>query len=122
MLELVTDLPPNVVEIEATGHVTAADYREVLEPAVTKALEQHDKLRLVYVLGDAFDGYSPDAAWEDTKLGISHWHAWERIALVTDRGWIRDAVRAVAWMLPGAVRVFPVDGRDEARDWVAEPD
>jgi hypothetical protein len=122
MINLLTDLPPNVLGIEAVGHVSAEDYREVLEPAVEKALAGHDKLRLLYVLGEEFEGYSAGAAWEDTKLGIGHWNAWERIAVVTDRGWIRDAVRAVAWMLPGEVRVFAVERRDDARDWVAAAD
>jgi hypothetical protein len=122
MINLLTDLPPNVLGIEAVGHVSAEDYREVLEPAVEKALAGHDKLRLLYVLGEEFEGYSAGAAWEDTKLGIGHWNAWERIAVVTDGGWIRDAVRAVAWMLPGEVRVFAVERRDDARDWVAAAD
>ncbi len=119
MLKLLEGLPANVVGIEAVGRVDAADYREVLEPAVEQALQAHDKLRLLYVLGKDFEGYAPWAAWEDTKLGISHWDAWERLAVVTDREWIGDAVRAIAWMLPAEVRVVPTDGRDEAITWVA---
>lgn len=119
MINEIADLPQNVVGIEAVGHVSTADYRDVLEPAVEKALQQHDKLRLLYVLGEEFDGYSPGAAWEDTKLGISHWRAWERIAVVTDIEWIRDGVRAFAWMLPGEVKVFSVGDREDARDWVS---
>jgi SpoIIAA-like len=119
MIDRIADLPSNVVGLEAIGHVSADDYRAVLEPAVDTALRQHDKLRLLYVLGEEFEGYSAGAAWEDTKLGISHWGAWERIAVVTDSGWIRDGVRAFAWMLPGEVKVFPVAERDAAQTWVA---
>jgi hypothetical protein len=118
MINRMTGLPSNVVGIEAVGHVSGEDYRGVLEPAVEEALQQHEKLRLLYVLGEQFDGYSAGAAWEDTKLGIGRWSAWERIAVVSDRGWIRDAVKALAWMLPGDVRVFALDARDEALDWV----
>jgi hypothetical protein len=119
MINLVGDLPPNVVGIEAVGHVSAADYGDVLEPAVEKALQQHEKIRLLYVLGEEFDGLSAGAAWQDTKLGISHWSAWERIAVVTDRGLIRDGVKAFAWMLPGEVRVYPLDERADAVAWVS---
>lgn len=119
MIKVLEGLPPNVVGIEAVGRVDAADYRRVLEPAVERALQAHDKLRLLYVLGDEFDGYSPSAAWEDTKLGISHWHAWERLAVVTDREWIRDGVRALGWMLPGECRVYTVERRDKATAWVS---
>jgi hypothetical protein len=117
MIDVLTDLPPNVLGFEAVEHVSGDDYREVLEPAVARALQENDKLRLLYVLGEKFEGYSAGAAWQDTKLGISHWNAWERIALVTDRALIRDAVRAFAWMVPGEVRVFAVD-EGEARSWV----
>jgi hypothetical protein len=119
MINVLTELPSNVVGFEAVGHVSADDYRDVLEPAVAKALQEHDKLRLLYVLGEKFDGYSAGAAWQDTKLGISHWNAWERIAVVTDHATVRDGVKALAWMVPGEVRVFSVAEEESARGWVA---
>jgi SpoIIAA-like len=119
VITLLSDLPANVVGIEAVGDVSADDYRDVLEPAVAQALQQHDKLRLLYVLGEEFEGYSAGAAWQDTKLGIGHWGAWERIAVVTDRGWIQDGVKAFAWMLPGEVHVYPLAERDDAAAWVS---
>ena len=72
----------------------------------------------LYVLGEGFEGYSAAASWEDAKLGIGHWSAWERIAIVTDRGWIRDALKAFGWMFPGEVKVFPVAEQPEAVAWV----
>jgi hypothetical protein len=65
-------------------------------------------VRLLYVLGEEFEGYSPAASWEDAKLGIGHWRAWERIAIVTDRGWIRDAL----------VKVFAAAEQSDAVAWV----
>lgn len=119
MIAMLPDLASNVVGFEAVGTVSADDYRDVLEPAIAGALETTDKLRLLYVLGDRFDGYSAGAAWQDTKLGISHWDAWERIAVVTDHATIRDGVKAFAWMVPGDIRIFPVEEIDDARRWVS---
>lgn len=119
MIELLSDLPGNVVGVEAKGKVEAEDYRTVLDPAVAEALETHDKVRLLAVLGDEYEGYSMGAAWEDTKLGIGHWGAWERIAVVTDHRGIREGIAAVGWMLPGEVRVFPAAEREQATGWVA---
>src|SRR6188472_1661708 len=90
MIRLLTDLPEGVVGIEAVGHVEADDYANVVEPAIQAALQHSDKVRLLYVLGEGFEGYSAAASWEDAKLGIGHWSAWERIAIVTDHDWIRD--------------------------------
>jgi hypothetical protein len=119
VINLLSDLAEGVVGIEAVGHVEADDYTRIVEPAVRDALERSDKVRLLYVLGDGFDGYSAAASWEDAKLGIEHWSAWEKIAVVTDRGWIRDGVKAFGWMLPGEVKVFPTADQDAAKEWVA---
>ena len=69
MIRLLTDLPEGVVGIEAVGHVEADDYANVVEPAIQAALQHSDKVRLLYVLGEGFEGYSAAASWEDAKLG-----------------------------------------------------
>jgi hypothetical protein len=120
MIKLLTDLPEGIIGIEAVGHVEADDYANVVEPAVRAALERSAKLRLLYVLGEGFEGYSAAASWEDAKLGIGHWSAWEKIAVVTDRGWIRDALRAFGWMFPGEVKVFAVGDQPAAAAWLGE--
>jgi hypothetical protein len=119
MIRLLTDLPENVVGAEAVGQVETADYTDVLEPAIAAALARTDKLRLLFILGSAFEGYSAGAAWADTRLGMGHWSQWERIAVVTDRDWISGTVKALSWMLPGDVRVFHTNARDEAIAWVS---
>lgn len=118
MLALIEDLPTNVVGFRASGHVEAADYQEVLDPAIEQALDEHDKVRFLYVLGSDFEGYSPGAMWEDTKVGVDHWTHWEKIGLVTDNDAYHHAVKAVAWMIPGEVRLFPLDDLDAATQWI----
>ncbi len=71
-------------------------------------MKSRDEIRFVYVLGDDFDVYSVAAGWEDTKLGIGHVSKWKRIAVVTNHDWIRHAVGMFGWMVPGDVKVFPL--------------
>ena len=33
--------------------------------------------------------------------------------------WIAKSIRLFAWAIPGEVKVFEMDGLDEAKDWVA---
>jgi hypothetical protein len=120
VLSIIEGLPDNVVGINAEGQVHSADYREVLDPAIDAALKGHDKIRMLYVLGDMFDGYSGGAMWEDAKLGVSRWSSWERIAIVTDHSGYADGIRAIGWMIPGEVRVFAVADLAEATDWVSQ--
>jgi len=116
VLEPVPGLPEGVIGFEAVGEVHAGDYRDTLIPA----LEAHrGPLRLVYVLGDRFAGYSAGAAWADTKLGFDHHGRWHRAAIVTDTDWIRHLAHAFGWMVPGDFAVFPLDERDAAIAWVA---
>ncbi|MGE5408106.1 MAG: STAS/SEC14 domain-containing protein, partial [Syntrophothermus sp.] len=77
MLELLPDLPDNVIGIEAVGEVGADDYRDVLIPATEAALGASDRIRLLYVLGERFEGVSVGAALEDLKLGLEHLRGWE---------------------------------------------
>jgi hypothetical protein len=57
--------------------------------------------------------------WEDFKVGMKHLTRWERIAVVTDVGWIARTMRFFAVLTPGALRLFPRSRADEARAWVA---
>jgi hypothetical protein len=119
MIRLIEGLPSNVIGFEGVGEVRAGDYKTVLDPAVDEALATHDKIRFLYVLGEDFDGYSGGAMWEDTKVGVSHWSKWDKIALVTDDTAYADGVKAFGWMVPGEIRIFSVADLDDAKAWVA---
>lgn len=118
--ELIPDLPDNVVGIRAVGEVDDDDYEDVLDPAIEAALARHDKIRLLYVLGTEFTGYESDAMWEDTKLGLKTFNSYERMAIVTDATWVRRAVKAFGWLIPGDVELFHVDRLEAARSWITE--
>ena len=119
MIRLIDGLPDNVVGLEAVGDVSAGDYKDVLDPAVAAALASSDKIRLVYVLGAEFSGYTGGAMWEDAKIGMSHLSRFDKIALVTDHKGYTDAVKAFGWLMPGEVEAFAVDARDAAIAWVS---
>jgi hypothetical protein len=109
-----------VVGVEAHDKVTAEDYEKVLIPAVqaAEAASSDGKVRMLYVLGPEFPDFTAGAAWEDTKLGLGRFRHWERIAVVGDADWLRRAIHALSWAMPGEVEVFASDKVDEARAWV----
>jgi hypothetical protein len=119
MLRVLDDLPSNVMGVEASGKVTDDDYESVLVPAVRSALDAHERIRFIYVLGDDFDGWSLGAMWEDAKLGLRNPRAWEKVAIVSDSEDVRHMVKAFGWMLPGGVRLFGLDELAAAKDWTA---
>ena len=107
MLELISDLPDTVVGIRASGQVTAEDYESVLMPAIDARLAQRDRVRVLYHLGADFTGFTSGAMWDDIKLGLGHLKAWEKLAVVTDVGWVAHAVRLFGIAMPCPVKVFP---------------
>ncbi|MFN8038832.1 MAG: STAS/SEC14 domain-containing protein [Acidimicrobiales bacterium] len=118
MLEPLKDLPAGVIGFEAVGEVHADDYENVLIPALEAAADG-GAIRLVYVLGDRFGGYSAGASWDDAKLGLKHHGKWERFALVSDHEWVNHLAGAFGWLIPGDFRRFALAERDAAVDWVA---
>ena len=121
MIRLLDGLPENVIGFEAVGEVQAADYESVLDPAVTAAVAAaaDGKIRLLYVLGGEFEGYSGGAMWGDAKLGLKNWTHFEKVAFVSDSRAYIDGVRAFGWLIPGEVKTFSLAESEAARAWVA---
>lgn len=121
MIRIMAEMPVGTLGFEATGKVTSEDYETVLVPAITAAIED-GPVRLLYVLGEDFDSYSPGAVWSDTRLWAGHMNAWERVAVVTDADWVEKAVKAFGWLMHGRIRVFEDDEVDDAKQWLAASD
>lgn len=121
MIKVMDAMPSGTIGFEARGKVSKEDYEDVLVPALTAAMEQ-GPVRLLYLLGDDFDSYSPGAMWSDARLWAGHRDAWERIAIVTDVDWVENGVKAFGWLMPGEIRVFDDDEVDKAKLWLVTPD
>lgn len=118
MLEVLDGFPDHVLAVEGKGEITAEDYSTVLVPEVDARIARHGSVRLLYKLGPEYAGFSPGAAWSDTKLGVSHWTKFGRIALVTDVTWLREATRMFAPFFHHPIRIFANAEMDEARTWI----
>jgi SpoIIAA-like len=117
VIEELSDLPAGVIGFEATGTMRAEDYRDVILPALERAFTAGE-VRFVVVIPE-FHGMSGGALWQDLTVGIEHFRAWKRIALVTDIEWMSLMTTLFGWMTPGEVRHFPLAQRDEAITWAA---
>ena len=113
-------MPAGVVGFETVGTLKAEDYRDVVLPALQRASADGD-VRFVVVIPE-FHGMSGGAMWEDLRVGVEHFRAWKRIALVTDVEWMKHTAKLFGWMMPGELRHFPLADRDEAIAWVSSPE
>lgn len=117
--EILDGMPEDVLAIEAKGKITRADYEDFLIPEVTRRIAAQGKVKLLYVLGTGFAGYTAGAAWDDAKLGLLHLGDFARVAVVTDIEWIRMGMKMFAPMLRAPVHLFALDALDEAKVWIA---
>jgi stage II sporulation SpoAA-like protein len=120
MIELIDGLPDGVVGLVAIGQVESTDYEAVAAPAVKKALEHHQRIRVLHVLDDRFGGYTAGGALQDAILGLAHPRSFDRIAVVSDEDSIRRLVTLAGWSIPGEVKLFPNGQLEQATTWAVE--
>ena len=120
--EIIEGLADNVVGIRAVGMLTARAYEDTLIPLVEQKLARHDKINLLFVADDRFDTMTPGAIWDDARFGIMNITRFGRIAVVTDKDWLRHAVQLFGPLVPAVVQVFAANQEETARQRVAATD
>lgn len=121
MIELLDAMPDGAIGFRLTGTVTREEYRDILERPMRAAAEAGE-VRMVLAVGPGFEKLELPALAEDTKtgiaLGVGHPKAWTRLALVTDVHWIAGVMHLFGWMTPGEVKLYGLDGLEDAKAWV----
>ena len=118
MIRVLDGMPEGVLGFEASGKLTAEDYTQVLAPALDAASAGPGKIRILLDFSGEFDGMEAGAVWQDLRMGVRNWNAWERIALVTDHKWMRDGLNMFSWAVPGEAKAFPSSDRSAAMQWL----
>ncbi len=117
-IKMIEGMPEDVIAYEVVGNLTSRDYDQVLIPLVEQKLEVHDKLKVLVVLGDAFEGATPSALWDDARLGFSHMSGFSKLALVSDISWVRHTAKVFGPLIPAQTHVFDLDELEEAKRWI----
>lgn len=120
MIEQLPTSTSDHLELRFTGQIGQSDYDDVVIPAIESAFADNDRIRMLSIFDEEFGGFDMGAVWADTQMGVSHWSGFDRIAVVTDVGWMKMAMRAVAPMAPCPIQVFSLSELDEARRWLRE--
>lgn len=116
--EVLEGYPPDVMAIAAHGRIMRSDYEDVLIPEFRERLTFEEKVKVLLIFGDDFEGYSPGAAWDDARFGLLFMGDIAALAVVTDVDWLRRAVKAFAPFMPSPVAVFETGEVQAARDWL----
>lgn len=121
MIEVLSDMPAGVTGIRVSGRVGGEDIR-AFKPAMD-ALDATGELRIVEVIDSDYAGFGPGGLFEDLKMGfgmlLERHSDFKRIAVVSDKEWVAHTLHALAWMVPGELKIFGLDDLDAAAQWAA---
>src|SRR4051794_27045513 len=101
MLRPMTDMPVGTIGFEAIGEVEDDDWEDAVEPVLRQEIAAGNKLRLLYLLGTRSDDVEGDAIKAEAGFQARHAKEFERVAVVTDENWVKPALRALSFLMPG---------------------
>ncbi len=120
MLRRMTDMPVGTIGFEALGEVEDDDWEETVEPVLRQEIAEGREVRLLYLIGTRAGELESDAIRADAGFRVRHATSYERVAVVSDEDWMRPALRALSFLLPGKARGFRVRDLGEAKAWLTE--
>jgi hypothetical protein len=120
MLRRMTDMPPGTIGFEAIGEVEDDDWEETVEPVLRQEIAAGRKVRLLYQFGADARDVEGDAMAADAGFRARHATSFDRVAVVSDEDWLRPAVRALSFMLPGSAKAFHVRDLQAAKAWLVD--
>lgn len=123
MIEIVP-APDHVAAFRIAGTLEAQDYDEMI-PRIEDRLKGHEKIG-IFVDLEGLEDITGDAMQRDIKYGIDklgELHRFGRAAVATDKQWIKAATQLADSLFPQIdARVFDLDEKDEAIEWVSRVD
>ena len=120
MLRAMPDMPGGTIGFEAVGEVEDDDWEETVEPVLRQEIAEGRNVRLLYLIGAGAREVEGDAMSADAGFRVRHATSYERVAVVSDEDWMRPALRALSFLLPGKARGFHVRDLAQAKAWLAE--
>ena len=122
MLRPIAQMPAGTIGFEAVGEVDDDDWEETVEPVLRREAAENRKVRLLYLLGPEAREVEGDAMKSDVGFRMRHASSFERVAVVSDEDWMRPALRALSFLLPGQAKGFRVHDLEHAKQWLSEGD
>ncbi|MDK2971613.1 MAG: hypothetical protein PWP23_1368 [Candidatus Sumerlaeota bacterium] len=106
----------NIAEIMVGGKVTKENF-DALVPKLEKLIQEHGSVRLLEEIRD-FGGFDLSILWDDMKFAFGHMKDFERVAVVTDKRWIKNWAKLSAVFIKAEVELFELNRIEDARAWL----
>jgi hypothetical protein len=121
MIEILKDLPENVIGFKATGKVTRADYEQTVMPAVNEHEKKFTKLNYLLWLDTDVSNFTMGAWVDDALLGLKHFTHWHKVAIVSHSHTIAKITDVFGHLVPGIYKGFTTEDLQKAITWLSQP-
>jgi hypothetical protein len=119
MIEIIPGFPPHVAAFSATGKITAADYKNIINPLVRKISKEFGKINYLLILNTPLRNYSLGAWIRDGLLGLRYFPKWNKLAIVSEKRGIKKFTDLFGAMLPSVTKGFLSGDTDRAKRWIS---
>jgi hypothetical protein len=113
-------MPAGTLGFEAIGEVEDDDWEQSVEPVLRREIASGGKVRLLYLIGPEARKIEGDAVSAHAGFRARHATSFDRVAVVSDEDWVRPALRALSFLLPGKAKGFRVHDLGAAKAWLAD--
>jgi hypothetical protein len=120
MIKVLPETEGNVLVLLATGKLTDQDYKDVMLPNLEKVVKQYGKARLVMNMDENFQGFTPNAMWEDLRFGMAHRHDFERMCVVGGPKCVEWGTKLANLLISGEIKCYPTNAYQQAINWAKE--
>ena len=120
MLRRIEDMPAGTIGFEAIGEVEDDDWEDTVEPALRDLIAQGGKVRMLYVLGPRSREVEGEAMSKDLGFRARHAGSFERVAVASDEDWMRPALSALSFLMPGKAKAFSSTELEAAKSWLTQ--
>ncbi|MDG6245078.1 MAG: STAS/SEC14 domain-containing protein, partial [Methanolobus sp.] len=108
------------VGVTASGVVKEEDYDKILKPLIEDKIQKHEMICMLYHLDESFEKFTRGALLEDAKIGKEYFTSFEKIAVVSNKDWVINAVEIFKFVIPASVKTFSNEELANAKVWVSE--
>jgi hypothetical protein len=119
VIEVMGEGTGNLLGFRVTGKLSQADYRDVLVPCIESLLDRFPTLKVLVLLDQNFEGWTPRAAFANTIFDVKHRRDFEKVAMVGAPKREEWCVKTVARLLiTGELRSFRSHQLAQAWNWL----
>lgn len=119
MVELLTDFPPHVAAYRAWGAISKEEYERMVMARVDEVANTFGKINFLVLLETPMHNYSISAFIDYLKVSFEHFTKWERMAIVTNEQWVRQAYKMLSHIVHGEIKGYELKDMDKAKAWVS---